>query len=123
MDEEQVLLYEQEGKVVKLMLNRPSKRNAMNHAIIQGLHDAFDRIAKDDSVSVVVIGGKGEKARLRTGWRAEFLGDFLDAVLDGRYAMQIMGDLEENPLRLIDVGELNAKSVLDVKESDPESGD
>ena len=62
MSEENALLYEQFGKVVKLTLNRPTKRNAMNHAIIQGLHDAFDRIAVDDRVSVVVIGGAGEKA-------------------------------------------------------------
>ena len=62
MSEEKALLYEQFGKVVKLTINRPEKRNAMNHAVIQGLHDAFDKIAKDDSVSVVVIGGKGEKA-------------------------------------------------------------
>ena len=46
----EVLLYEQFGKVVKLTINRPEKRNAMNHAVIQGLHDAFDKIAEDDSV-------------------------------------------------------------------------
>jgi len=62
MSEEKALLYEQFGSVVKLTLNRPTKRNAMNHAIIQGLHDAFDKIAVDDSVKVVVIGGAGEKA-------------------------------------------------------------
>ena len=62
MAEENALLYEQIGKVVKLTINRPAKRNAMNHAVIQGLHDAFDKIAEDDSVSVVVIGGAGEKA-------------------------------------------------------------
>jgi len=56
------LLYEQFGKVVKLTINRPTKRNALNKAVIQGLHDAFDKIAEDDSVSVVVIGGAGEKA-------------------------------------------------------------
>ena len=62
MSEEKALLYEQFGHVVKLTLNRPTKRNAINHAIIQGLHDAFDKIAVDDSVKVVVIGGAGEKA-------------------------------------------------------------
>ena len=62
MSEEKALLYEQFGRVVKLTINRPAKRNALNHAVMQGLHDAFDKIAEDDSVSVVVIGGKGEKA-------------------------------------------------------------
>ena len=62
MAEENPLLYEQFGKVVKLTINRPAKRNAMNHAVMQGLHAAFDKIAADDSVSVVVIGGAGEKA-------------------------------------------------------------
>ena len=56
------LLYEQFGKVVKLTINRPAKRNALNKAVIAGFHEAFDRIAADDSVSVVVIGGAGEKA-------------------------------------------------------------
>ena len=65
MSEEKALLYEQFGHVVKLTLNRPTKRNAINHDIIQGLHDAFDKIAVDDSVKVVVIGGAGEKAFTR----------------------------------------------------------
>ena len=58
MSEQQVLLYEQVGKVVKLTINRPEKRNAMNHAVMQGLHDAFDRIAEDDSVSVVSLAAR-----------------------------------------------------------------
>ena len=82
--EEQPLLYEQEGKVVKLMLNRPAKRNAMNHAIISGLHEAFDRIAADDSVSVVVIGGKGEKAFTAGFDLKESAGENLTDVLDRR---------------------------------------
>ena len=82
--EEQPLLYEQEGKVVKLMLNRPAKRNAMNHAIISGLHEAFDRIAADNSVSVVVIGGKGEKAFTAGFDLKESAGENLTDVLDRR---------------------------------------
>lgn len=56
------LLVEKIGKVAKITINRPEARNAMNHNVIVGLHKAFDELDYDDDVSVIVIGGKGEKA-------------------------------------------------------------
>ena len=46
---------------------------------------------------------KGQTAKLMQGWRAEFLGKFVEDFLSGRYAMQFSDDLEELPLRIIDV--------------------
>ncbi len=111
-------VYKVASQLVHLLLTQYCQKRQISPSLVMTTRDVREAIALRQGTLP-----KGEKARLRTGWRAEFLGDFLDAVLDGRYAMQIMGDLEENPLRLIDVGELNAKSVLDVKESDPENGD
>ena len=107
-------VYKVASQLVHLLLTQYCQKRQISPSLVMTTRDVREAIALRQGTLP-----KGEKARLRTGWRAEFLGDFLDAVLDGRYAMQIMGDLEENPLRLIDVGELNAKSVLDVKESDP----
>lgn len=84
MSEQPALLYEQSGRVVKLTINRPEKRNAMNHAVIQGLHDALDKIADDDSVSVVVIGGAGEKAFTAGFDLKESAGENIVDVMDRR---------------------------------------
>lgn len=45
--------------IVKLTLNRPEKLNAMNHALVAGLHDALDRLAEDRSCRVIVLTGAG----------------------------------------------------------------
>ncbi|GIU89307.1 MAG: enoyl-CoA hydratase [Acidimicrobiia bacterium] len=45
--------------IVKLTLNRPEKLNAMNHALVAGLHDALDRLADDRSCRVIVLTGAG----------------------------------------------------------------
>jgi enoyl-CoA hydratase len=45
--------------IVKLTLNRPEKLNAMNHALVEGLHDALDRLAGDRSCRVIVLTGAG----------------------------------------------------------------
>ena len=63
-----------------------------------------------------------EKSRLTSGWRAEFLGDFLTNVLNGRYAMQLTDNLDEHPLRLIDVGGAESKVVPDM-DAAPVDGD
>jgi len=46
---------------------------------------------------------KGQKAKLMRGWRAEFLGKFVEDFLSGRYAMQFSNNLEDLPLKIIDV--------------------
>lgn len=45
--------------IVKLTLNRPEKLNAMNNALVAGLHDALDRLADDRSCRVIVLTGAG----------------------------------------------------------------
>lgn len=54
-----VVLVEQTGAVLRLSINRPTKRNAMNIAVRQGLVDGLARAARDESVRVVLITGEG----------------------------------------------------------------
>jgi enoyl-CoA hydratase len=59
-DEEPLVLYETDGPIAWLTLNRPRYRNAQNSALLYALDDAFARFAADDDLSVAVLGGAGE---------------------------------------------------------------
>jgi enoyl-CoA hydratase len=55
-----VLSEEREPGVVVLTLNRPERRNALAPSLLDALHGAFDRIAGDPAVRVVVVTGAGD---------------------------------------------------------------
>jgi enoyl-CoA hydratase len=48
-----------DGKIVRIMLNRPKQRNAQNRGLLVELDDAFLRAEADDTVRVVILGGAG----------------------------------------------------------------
>jgi enoyl-CoA hydratase len=48
-----------EGKVARIMLNRPDARNAQNRGLLVELHEAFLKAEEDDQVRVVILGGVG----------------------------------------------------------------
>ncbi len=48
-----------EGKIVRIMLDRPDSRNAQNRGLLVELDDAFRTAEKDDQVRVVILGGVG----------------------------------------------------------------
>jgi enoyl-CoA hydratase len=48
-----------EGRIVRIWLNRPEVRNAQNRGMIVELDDAFGRSEADDDVRVVILGGRG----------------------------------------------------------------
>src|SRR5690242_12033639 len=56
------VLYETRGPAAWVTLNRPEKLNALNGAVLEGLHAALDRAVADDEVKVVVVTGSGERA-------------------------------------------------------------
>jgi len=56
------LLYTVDGGVARITINRPDKLNALNHATLTELGQAFDRAHADAAVRVVVLTGAGEKA-------------------------------------------------------------
>ncbi len=55
----ETVLYEVKDHVAKITLNRPEKRNALNHALWDDLSTAFDQADADPEVRVVILGGAG----------------------------------------------------------------
>jgi methylglutaconyl-CoA hydratase len=54
------VLYVVEGKIGKITLNRPEKRNALNDAMIAGIKRALRQAMGDEDVRAVVITGSGK---------------------------------------------------------------
>lgn len=57
-----VLLRERLGAVEILTLNRPERRNALSRVLMEELSNAFEQLAVDNTVRVVVLTGSGDKA-------------------------------------------------------------
>ncbi len=55
----QRILYEVEGPVVRITLNRPEKRNALDSLVIEELRAALSEAASNASVRAVALGGAG----------------------------------------------------------------
>lgn len=53
---------DREKAIVKITVNRPEVRNALNKATRQEIKNALEEIKKDESVRVVIITGSGDKA-------------------------------------------------------------
>ncbi|WP_432262296.1 enoyl-CoA hydratase/isomerase family protein [Cupriavidus sp. TMH.W2] len=56
------LLGEVRGAVLWLTINRPERRNAINPAVLDGLHAGIGRANADDGIRAVVITGAGDQA-------------------------------------------------------------
>jgi len=54
-----VLTVNREGAVVTLTLNRPDKRNALNHALVTELKAVLRTLASDEGVRVLILTGVG----------------------------------------------------------------
>jgi len=55
----ETILYEIEGPVLTITLNRPDKLNAYTGVMGAELTDAFERADQDDAVRVVIVTGAG----------------------------------------------------------------
>lgn len=54
-----LVLYEKDGAVARLKLNRPDKLNAVNDAMLDELVAALDDAEQDDEILVLVLSGEG----------------------------------------------------------------
>ncbi len=54
------ILYDVDGAVARITLNRPEKKNALNDALMTGLKQTLRQASTDDRVRVVVITGAGQ---------------------------------------------------------------
>lgn len=59
VDTDQTVLYEADGPIVTITLNRPRYRNAQNLGMLYALDDAFRRFAMDDDAKVAILRGAG----------------------------------------------------------------
>jgi enoyl-CoA hydratase len=53
------VLYEVDGPVARITLNRPDKLNALSYALVDALSESLTRAAADETVRVVVLQGAG----------------------------------------------------------------
>src|SRR5205809_5118612 len=53
------VLYERDGRLARLTLNRPDKLNAINDEMPQDLRAAVAEANRDDAVHVIVLAGAG----------------------------------------------------------------
>jgi enoyl-CoA hydratase/carnithine racemase len=60
LPDDAILLRQDDGGIATLTLNRPRQYNALSEALLDQLQTAFDEIAADDSVRVVVLAARGE---------------------------------------------------------------
>lgn len=57
-----VVLLDKEAAVLRITLNRPEQRNAVNDEVLLALRAALEQAASDNSVRAVVLTGAGDKA-------------------------------------------------------------
>ena len=53
------VLYQPDGRIARLTLNRPEKLNAINDDMPQALSDAVARANADDTIHVIILSGAG----------------------------------------------------------------
>ena len=56
---EDVLLYETDGAIATLTMNRPEQYNALNAELRAALRDAVTKVESDDAIRVVILKGNG----------------------------------------------------------------
>jgi len=56
------VLYEVDGRVGRITINRPDRRNALNSSVLAGLRAALAAARADEQVRVVVLTGAGDRA-------------------------------------------------------------
>ncbi len=57
-----VVLASEDQQILTLTISRPEALNAINAAVMRGLHDAFEEVAEREDLRGVILTGAGEKA-------------------------------------------------------------
>ena len=55
----QTVSYQVSEHIAKIVMNRPEKRNALNHQLLEDLDSAFAAADQDPEVRVVILSGAG----------------------------------------------------------------
>ncbi len=83
-----LVLYEVDGAVATITLNRPDKLNAINWEMVDGLDEAFNTAAADDAVKAVILAANG---------KAFCVGDDLEQAWTGEKFEALMKRFKERP--------------------------
>ncbi len=59
MSDDQSIIYQTEGRIARITLNRPEKRNALSSALRNEIVDSLHKAERDDEVRVILIEGAG----------------------------------------------------------------
>ncbi len=92
----QDLLFDMDGGIARITINRPEARNACTFEMYEKLAHACDAVNADDSVRVLILAGAGEKA-FSAGTDIAVFKDFKtpdDALGYEAFMDRIMGSLE-----------------------------
>lgn len=82
------LLWDQEGHVVTVTLNRPEKKNAMSRVMFDEIRAVFERISADDEVRCAVLTGAGDA--FCSGADLSDPGNMVGSTLEGRARMEMV---------------------------------
>jgi len=58
----ETILFEVDGPIAVLTVNRPDKRNAVTNAVVEEIDKALDRVEADPDLRVLILTGAGDKA-------------------------------------------------------------
>jgi enoyl-CoA hydratase/carnithine racemase len=58
----ETILYEKRERIIRITLNRPDKRNALSHQMLEELTAAFEGADAETDASCIVLRGAGDKA-------------------------------------------------------------
>ena len=89
-----------QGGVARVILNRPELRNAFDDELIRKLRSAFDEIAQDQSVRVMILAGNGPAfcAGADLNWMKRMAGYGYDENLaDAKALAQMLATLDRLP--------------------------
>ena len=98
------VLIEKRGRIAIVTVNRPDKLNALNIATRNDILEAFEQLAGDDEIRVVIITGAGEKAFIAGADINEFAGMTAikqRAVMKGRRAFDSVEDFPKPVIAMI----------------------
>lgn len=57
---ENEIIFEMENNIALITLNRPERRNSINSALLAGLYDSIEQVAKRDDIKAAIITGNGK---------------------------------------------------------------
>ncbi|RLI84329.1 enoyl-CoA hydratase [Archaeoglobales archaeon] len=94
------IIYEEEGKIGRITLNRPEKRNALSYALLTELKDLLSRIKEERKVKVVIVKGAGKVFSSGHDLK-EVLGDPIDVERLFKRCYEVMHGIRDLPQTVI----------------------